>query len=117
MDRVQVVTSTSPGSSAPLETAGVVPTILVYLVVGLILALVNTVIKPVLKILAFPLYILTLGLFGLVVNGFMLLIVTKVTPVLGFGLQVSDFSAAVIAAIVLSILTALVSIPFKDKGK
>ena len=42
------------------------------LVLGLVLALVNSLIKPVAKFLTFPLYIITFGLFALVVNGAML---------------------------------------------
>ena len=49
-------------------------TIANLLVVGLVLALVNSLIKPVARFLAFPLYVLTFGLFALVVNGAMLLL-------------------------------------------
>ena len=44
------------------------------LVVGLVLALVNSIIKPVARFIAFPLYLITFGLFALVVNGAMLLL-------------------------------------------
>jgi len=43
-----------------------------YLVAGLVLGLLNAFVKPVLKILTFPIALLTLGLFGLVLNGVML---------------------------------------------
>ncbi|MDR0990948.1 MAG: phage holin family protein [Propionibacteriaceae bacterium] len=94
---------------------GTIVTILVYLVVGLLVALVNSIIKPFIKLLALPLYILTLGLFGLIVNGLMLFLVTKLTPVLGFGLEVTSFGAAIWAGLLLSILTAIISIPFRNR--
>ncbi|MDR1807391.1 MAG: phage holin family protein [Propionibacteriaceae bacterium] len=93
--------------------SGVVGRVLVYLVVGLLLALVNTVVRPFVKLLALPLYIVTLGAFGLVVNGLMLVLVSKFTPTLGFGLVVDGFGSAIGAGLVLSILTAIVSIPFR----
>lgn len=46
--------------------------VLTFLVVGLVLALVNAVVRPIVKTLAFPLYVLTLGLFSVVVNAAML---------------------------------------------
>ncbi|MDR3360213.1 MAG: phage holin family protein, partial [Bifidobacteriaceae bacterium] len=45
----------------------VVESVLFFLILGLLLALVNAVVKPVVKFFSFPLYILTLGLFALVV--------------------------------------------------
>jgi putative membrane protein len=115
MSGVTVVTGSGQGQAAVGSTNGVITTVLVYLVVGLILALITAFIKPVLKLLALPFYILTLGLFGLVVDGFILILVSKLTPVLGFGLQLASFGTAVLAAIVLAILTALISIPFRKR--
>ncbi|MFC2641782.1 MAG: phage holin family protein, partial [Propionibacterium acidifaciens] len=74
------------------------------LVLGLVLALVNSLIKPVAKFLTFPLYIITFGLFALVVNGAMLLLAGWLTNRIGalgaggsvpLGLEVSTFGAAV----------------------
>ena len=59
------------GLSVP-EGAGASHMWLNLLVLGLVLALVNSLIKPVAKFLTFPLYIITFGLFALVVNGAML---------------------------------------------
>ena len=49
------------------------------IVVGLILALVNSLVKPVVKTLALPIYVLTFGLFALVVNGAMLMLTSWLT--------------------------------------
>jgi putative membrane protein len=95
------------------EGGSVVSQVLSYLVLGLILAAVNSVVKPVAKFVSFPLYILTLGLFALVVNAAMLELVCWITSWTSFGLEIDSFPAAVGAALALAIITALLSIPFK----
>lgn len=50
-----------------------------YLVAALVLALLNLLVKPVLKIVTFPLIIISLGLFGLVINIFILWLADKFT--------------------------------------
>lgn len=76
-------------------------TVLTYLIVALIFGVVNAVIGNTIRIVAFPLYILTLGLLALVVNALLLLIVQWVSSLLGFGLVVDSFWWGVLAAIVL----------------
>ena len=61
------------------EGAGAGPMWLNLLVLGLVLALVNSLIKPVAKFVTFPLYIITFGLFALVVNGAMLSLTGRLT--------------------------------------
>jgi putative membrane protein len=92
---------------------GAVGTALVYVLVALVLVLVNAIVKPVIKVLALPLYILTLGLFALVVNATMLEVVSWLTSATPLGLHIADFGSAIGAALVLAILTALISIPFR----
>jgi putative membrane protein len=123
MDGVAVFSSAEELAILKQQAAGVlgasgnvVTPLVVYLVVGLVLALVNTVVKPVVKVLALPLYLLSLGLFGLVINALMLLLVSKLAGFLGVGLYIASFGTAVWAGLTLSILTALVSIPFKTKS-
>jgi putative membrane protein len=116
MDGVFVVTD-APSEAVLTSGSPAVTRVVVYLVVGLLLALVNTVVKPLVKTLALPLYILTLGAFALVVNGLMLLLVSKLSTLVGFGLNVGGLGSAILAAIVLSVLTAVVSIPFKKEKK
>jgi len=92
-------------------------TVVNLLVVGLVLALVNSLIKPVAKFVAFPLYVLTFGLFALVVNGAMLMLTSAITDRLvgvgaeagvTLGLHVGSFGTAVLGSIVVSIVSALV---------
>ena len=87
------------------------------IVVGLILALVNSLIKPVAKLIAFPLYVLTFGLFALIVNGAMLMLTSLITDRLvgvgaeaglTLGLHVGSFGTAILASVLISIVSALV---------
>ncbi|MDR1152235.1 MAG: phage holin family protein [Bifidobacteriaceae bacterium] len=96
---------------------GVVGTAVVYLLVALLLVLVNAIVKPVIKVLALPLYVLTLGLFALVVNAAMLELVSWLTAATPLGLHIADFGSAIGAGLVLAILTALISIPFRALGR
>ncbi len=89
---------------APGETLQYVLTLLI---VAAILAVVNTVIGTVIRIVAFPLYILTVGLIGLVVNGLLLWITAWITGYFGWGLTVESFWWGVVAALVLAILNAV----------
>lgn len=78
--------------------------VLTLLLVAAIFAIVNTLIGTVLKVLAFPLYILTLGLIGLIINAFLLWLTAWVTSFWNFGLRVEDFWLGVIAAIIISLI-------------
>ena len=83
-------------------------------VVALIFGLVNAFIKPIVQLLSIPLYILTLGLFHVVINAFMLWITAWITEhTTHWGLQIDHFWwTAVWAAILLSIVGWLFSLPF-----
>jgi putative membrane protein len=80
--------------------------------VAFIFGIVNGTIGRVLRFLAFPLFILTLGFMALVVNAFLLMFVAWLTQVLGFGygLQVDGFAGGFWAAIVLSIVSWLLGL-------
>jgi putative membrane protein len=75
------------------------------LVAALILGIVNAILKPILIILSLPLEILTLGLFTLVINAVLFYLVGK----LHIGLTVHGFGAAFIGALVLSIVSFILS--------
>ena len=78
--------------------------------VGLIFGLVNAVVKPIVKFFAFPLYILTLGLFTLVVNALMLMLTAWITSHAAWGLQVDSFGTAVVGALIISIVSWVLSL-------
>ncbi|MDR8391903.1 phage holin family protein [Aliifodinibius sp. S!AR15-10] len=73
------------------------------LVVAVLLALVNTFIKPVIVFLTLPITILTLGLFIFVINALMLMLVDAISD----GLKIRSFGWALIFSIVLSIINGL----------
>jgi len=86
------------------------------LAVALILALVNSYLKPILKALSFPINLLSLGLFSFVLNALLLLLVAVVSQQLGLGFSIGgfppDFSAdsfvgALLGSIVISIVSTL----------
>jgi putative membrane protein len=82
------------------------------LVAALALAIVNAIVRPVLLLLTLPLTILTLGLFIFVINAICLAIVAWVVP--GFG--VSGFGAALLGALVISLVSWLLSSLLIDKN-
>ena len=79
------------------------------LAIAAVFALVNTIVAPLVKVVSIPLYILTLGLFGLIINGLMLLLTAWLTELLGFGLRLGGFWWGVLAALIMSLITALLS--------
>lgn len=96
------------GGSSSAQKIGIV------LVVAMIFSLVNAFIKPIVTVLSLPLYIVTLGLFHVVVNALMLWITAWITEhTTHWGLQIDHFWwTAVWAAILLSIVGWLFSMPF-----
>lgn len=79
------------------------------LVVAFVFGLVNSIIGPFIRIVSIPLYVLTLGLFGLIINGLLLLLTAWLTQLFGFGLIVDGFWWGVLAALVLSFIAAVLS--------
>lgn len=88
----------------PFEPGEWLQVALTLLVVGAIFAVVNTVIGTVVKILAFPLYVLTLGLISLVINGFLLWLTAWITGFWNWGLRVDGFWWTVLAALVIGVI-------------
>ena len=88
----------------------------IIFVVAVIFGLVNAIIKPIVQILSIPLYILTLGLFHIVINAFMLWITAWITGhTTHWGLQIDHFWwTAIWAAIVLSIVSWVLSLVVRD---
>jgi putative membrane protein len=86
---------------APGETFQLVLTLLA---VAAVFAIVNTLIGTVIKVLAFPLYILTFGLISLIINGFLLWLTAWVTGFFSWGLRVESFWLGVVAAVVIGLI-------------
>jgi putative membrane protein len=80
---------------------------------GLILGLFNLIVKPVVKILALPINILTLGLFNIIINAGMLWFVDLIMK----GLKIEGFWGYVLSSLVISVISIVVSkiIFYKEK--
>lgn len=87
------------------EYAPMVTLVLVALVFGLV----NGTLGRVVRFVSIPLYIITLGLFGLIVNGLMFWLVAWLSDLAGFGLRVETFWWGVLAALVMSILSGIMN--------
>jgi putative membrane protein len=81
-----------------IGVAGVIPA----LVLALVLAAINTFIKPVLSILTLPLSIMTLGLFSLVLNTLLIMLAAAIVP----GVTVASFWSALLFGIILALISA-----------
>lgn len=88
------------------------------LVVGLIFGLINTFIRPLIKLFALPLLILSLGLFTFIINALMLSLTSWLSDKFHLGFRVESFKAAFIGALVISIASMVLSclIPSDDRA-
>lgn len=77
----------------------------VIIISGLILAVINTIIKPILVILSLPAILFSLGLFMIVINGLTVLLASKLYA----PLQVVNFMAAMLAGMVIGLVNYLVT--------
>lgn len=80
------------------------------LVVALIFGVLNASLKPLLIILTLPFLVVTLGLFTFVVNALLLWLTSALSGALGLGFHVSGFGAAFLGALVVSLVSILLSI-------
>jgi len=85
------------------------------LIVALIFGLINAVVRPLLKLLTCPLVLLTLGLFIFVINALMLWLTSTLSVSFGLGFHVSGFAAAFWGALVVSIVSVVLSIFVPDR--
>ncbi|QIM17552.1 phage holin family protein [Leucobacter coleopterorum] len=83
--------------------------LITLVLVALVFGIVNGTLGKIVRFVSIPLYILTLGLFGLIVNGIMFAIVAWLSDLAGFGLRIDGFWWGVIAALVLSILSGILN--------
>ena len=80
-----------------------------FLLVAFIFGLVNTFVRPVLRILTLPITLMTLGIFLIIINALMLLLTGAISAELDLGLTVADFIAALLGAIVISVVGFVLS--------
>jgi putative membrane protein len=98
----------------PYGGDGIWQTIGSFLLIGAVFGLINAIIAPVIKVLAFPLYIITFGLIAFVINGALLLLVAWISTQLGAdvlsiegftseGLAIESLGWAILAALIMSV--------------
>jgi putative membrane protein len=82
--------------------SGATVTLVGALVLAVVLGVINVFIKPIVKLIALPITILTLGLFSLIINAVFIIIAAKIVP----GFYISGFWPALWFSIVLSLINA-----------
>ena len=92
-------------------------TVIVFLVVALVFGIVNAVVKPIVKLLALPLYVLTLGLFTVIVNAAMLWVTGWLSQRTEYGLRIDNFGTAVLGALIISVVSFVLSLALKNKRR
>lgn len=85
----------------------------VLAVAALVLGFINAIVRPILVLLTLPITILTLGFFYLVVNGLSFALAAALVP----GFEVGGLGAAIIGALVLSVVSWLLGVVTGDRGK
>lgn len=83
----------------------------VIVVSGLVLALINTIIKPLVVILALPALLFSLGFFMIIINAAMVLLASKFYG----ALDVNNFGAALVAGIVIGLVNYLVTAVLEER--
>lgn len=84
------------------------------LLIALIFGLVNALVRPLLVLLTCPLIVVTLGLFVLVVNTLMLSLTIWLSDIFSLGLRSTDFWATFFGALVVSIVSGVLSLLLRD---
>jgi putative membrane protein len=99
------------GADSDWEKVGII------LLISLVFGVVNAVVKPIVSFLSIPLYIVTLGLFTLVVNALMLLLTAWITEFTEWGLRIDDFWDAVFGALIISVVSFFLSLVIPEKRR
>jgi putative membrane protein len=98
VDGVDIEASTTPGE------------VLTILAIAAVFAVVNIVVRPIVKLLSLPLYAITLGLFTFVVNALMLLLTSWIADLLDVPFHVDGFWAALLGGLVISFVSWVINL-------
>lgn len=82
---------------------------------ALVFGIVNALVRPVLQLLTCPLILLTLGLFTFVLNALLLLLAVGLGHSMGLGFSVAGFGAAFWGALVISMVSVVLSVALREK--
>ncbi|HEX6325334.1 MAG TPA: phage holin family protein [Jiangellaceae bacterium] len=101
-------------SGVEIEGASTQDRVITLLVVAVIFALVNVVVRPIVQILSLPLYVLTLGLFTFIVNALMLLLTSWIADQFDVPFNVDGFWSAVLGGLVISFVSWILNLLLPD---
>jgi putative membrane protein len=107
---IAIVAWLLPGIRAGTGTTGTITVVVAAAVLGLL----NTFVKPLLKVLSCPLILLTLGLFLFVINAALLKAAAAVSGAIGYPLEVDGWGSALLGSILISIVTWMLSLFVPD---
>jgi putative membrane protein len=88
--------------------------VLTLILAALLFGVVNFLVKPVVKLLALPLFVLTLGLITLVINALMLLLTSWIADQLSLSFHVEGFWTAVFGALIISVVSWALNMVLPD---
>ena len=108
-----VTTLLVPSISITSTTAS--ETVIALAVIAFVFTLVNSIIKPVVETLAFPLYLLTFGLFALVTNSLLFALTGWLSTSLGIPMTTGGFLSCLAGAVITSVVASVVSGFLRDK--
>ena len=111
MDISSTATSDAVARSGISQDADTIGIVLAYLFIGLIFGVVNAFVRPLVRLLALPITILTLGLFAIVINAAMLYLTSWLSSYTPVHLTIDSFFwTAVLAAIIISLVSLVAGI-------
>lgn len=112
---IWVATAVVPGVVVSDGDADLGRKIFTLLIVGAIFGVVNALIKPIVKLFAFPFYVLSLGLFAFVVNALMLMLASWLAEQLSISFHIDDFFwSAIGAAVVVTFVSMVLNLVLPD---
>ena len=89
--------------------------ILTYVVIGAIFGVINAIIKPVVRLLTLPFYVITLGLFTFVVNALMLQLTSWISQATPLTFHIDDFFwTAILGAVVVTFVSLVLNLVIPD---
>ena len=110
-----VATAVLPGIQ--LTAGSTTSKVLTLIAVALIFGVINAVLKPIIKTIGCLFYILTLGLVALIVNALLLWLVSVVAGWLSLPFHITGFVPAFLGALIISVVTWLLSVLIPDGNK
>ena len=102
-------------SSISIESSSSSQTVIILAGVALVFTAVNSIIKPVVQTLSFPLYLLTFGLFALVTNSALFALTGWLSTSLGFPMRTGGFWSCLAGAVITSVVSSIVSGILRDR--